>query len=80
MNKTINSEVYTPHGKATLCDIYITELGYIMVKLHYPKKGVWMNYKIGEIKNLLEGSSIKLLSECESIKVKKKKKRKELVS
>lgn len=74
MIKTVNSEVDTPDGKATLCDIYITELGYIMAKLHYRKRRVWINYKIGEIKNLLEGSSLKLLSECESIKVKKIKK------
>lgn len=74
MIKTINSEVDTPNGKATLSDVYVTELGYIMAKFHYPKKGVWINYKIGEIKNLLECSNLRLLSEFESIKVKKIKK------
>ncbi len=74
MIKTINSEVDTPNGKATLSDVYVTELGYIMAKLYFPKRGVWINYKIGEIKNLLEGSNLRLLSEFESIKVKKIKK------
>ena len=64
----------TPNGKATLSDVYVTELGYIMAKLYFPKRGVWINYKIGEIKNLLEGSNLRLLSEFESIKVKKIKK------
>jgi hypothetical protein len=66
--------VDTPNGKATLSDVYVTELGYVMAKLYFPKRGVWINYKIGEIKNLLEGSNLRLLSEFESIKIKKIKK------
>jgi 2-polyprenyl-3-methyl-5-hydroxy-6-metoxy-1,4-benzoquinol methylase len=34
-----------------------------MAKLHYPKRGVNINYKIGSIKNLLESEKFKLVSE-----------------
>ena len=63
MKNIVNSEVDTPDGKATLKEIYVTELGYIMAKLHYPKRGVNINYKIGSIKNLLEAERFSLLSE-----------------
>ena len=36
MKNIVNSEVDTPDGKATLKEIYVTELGYIMAKLYYP--------------------------------------------
>jgi hypothetical protein len=63
LKNIVNSEVDTPDGKATLKEIYVTELGYIMAKLHYPKRGVNINYKIGSIKNLLESEKFKLVSE-----------------
>jgi len=44
-------------NNSKLSKIYVTELGYVMAKIYYPKKRVWINYKIGEIddfgKNLL---------------------------
>lgn len=63
LKNIVNSEVETPDGKATLKEIYVTELGYIMAKLHYPKKGVNINYKIGSIVNLLESEKLNLVSE-----------------
>ena len=64
MKNIVNSEVDTPDGKATLKEIYVTELGYIMAKIYYPKKGASINYRIGSLKNLLESNSLYLLSEC----------------
>jgi hypothetical protein len=73
LEKFVNLEVDTPDGKATLCSFYVTELGYIMVKIFYPKKNAWVNHKIGDIKNLLEGENIKLISEwTKSIKIENK--------
>ena len=63
MKNIVNSEVDTPDGKATLTEIYVTELGYIMVKLFYKKKKVFVNYKIGEISRLLKTENMNLLSE-----------------
>ena len=63
MKNIVNSEVDTPDGKATLKEIYVTELGYIMAKLHYPKKGVFINHKIGSLKNLLDTNNLSLVSE-----------------
>lgn len=62
MNNILNSEVETPEGKATLKEIYVTELGYIMMKIHYPSKGVFINYNVANVKNLLESIDISLLS------------------
>lgn len=36
-------------------DIYITELGYVMVSIFNQEKKVYVNYICGEIKNILPG-------------------------
>lgn len=43
-------------------DIYITELGYVMVSIFNLEKKVYVNYICGEIKNILPGK-IKLKEE-----------------
>lgn len=63
LKNIVNSEVDTPDGKATLKEIYVTELGYIMAKVYYPKKGVYVNHKIGSLKNLLKTDGLNLVSE-----------------
>lgn len=63
LKKLLNSEVDTPDGEATLSDVYVTELGYVMAKIYYPKKQCWVNHRIGDLKSLLEGVSVKLKSE-----------------
>jgi len=55
--------VETPDGKATLKEIYVTELGYIMAKVYYPKRGVFINHKIGSLKNLLDTNKLNLVTE-----------------
>lgn len=63
LKNIVNSEVDTPDGKATLKEIYVTELGYIMAKLYYPKRGVNINHRIGSLKNLLKSDGLNLVSE-----------------
>lgn len=63
MKNIVNSEVDTPEGKATLKEIYVTELGYIMAKIYYPKRGVFVNHRIGSLKNLLDTNKLNLVSE-----------------
>lgn len=63
MKNIVNSEVDTPDGKATLKEIYVTELGYIMVKIQYPSKGnIFINHHIGKIDELLSENNISLLN------------------
>lgn len=58
MKKKINSEVDTPTGKATLSEIYVTELGFIMAKIYYPSTKAWINHKIGELNDLLKDINV----------------------
>ncbi len=60
MKNIINSEVETPEGKATIQELYVTELGYLMVKLFYKKSNSYRNYRIGSIEDLLLSQDIKL--------------------
>jgi hypothetical protein len=74
LKKLVNSEVDTPDGEATLSSVYVTELGHIMAKIYYPKRGVWINHKIGDLKSLLNVVDVKLKSELtKSIQLKIKK-------
>jgi hypothetical protein len=41
-----------------LSKIYVTELGYIMAKIYYPKKRISINYKIGNVEELLENKKL----------------------
>ena len=59
MNKLLNSELITSKGFATLGDVYITELGHVMVKVNY-EDGTFINHNIGNIKTLLKEVNIKL--------------------
>jgi len=54
--------VDTPDGKATLTEIYVTELGYIMAKIYYPSKRVFINHSVGKMSELLSTKDISLLS------------------
>jgi hypothetical protein len=63
LKNIVNSEVDTPDGKATLKEIYVTELGYIMAKLYYPNKRVFMNHRIGLLQELLESENFTLTTE-----------------
>ena len=45
-------------NNSKLSKIYVTELGYIMAKIYYPKKRISINYKIGNVEELLESKKI----------------------
>ena len=59
MKDLIQTEIDTPDGVGILEQIYITELGHVMVRIYYRKKGVWINIKISSLENLLEGTGLK---------------------
>ena len=59
MKNLIETEVDTPDGVGLLEQIYVTELGYVMARIFYSKKGIWINKKISSLDNLLEKTGIK---------------------
>lgn len=59
MKNLIETEVDTPDGVGLLEQIYVTELGYVMARIFYAKKGIWVNRKISSLDNLLENTGIK---------------------
>lgn len=41
----------TPEGSGILQKVYLTELGFIMGKVFFPKTGIFINYKLAELEN-----------------------------
>ena len=74
MKNSVCVEVDTPDGKATLVEVYLTELGHLMAKVYHPKEKVWTNYKIGEISNLIESANMTVLSSTTTKRTVQKKK------
>ncbi len=65
-------KVDTPKGKATLTEVYITELGHLMAKIYYSKDKIWVNYRIGSFEDLARTVDIELLTPIsKKIKIKK---------
>jgi hypothetical protein len=46
-------EVEGDPGPNRIEDIYITELGYVMISIYNKKRGIYVNYICGEIKDIL---------------------------
>lgn len=51
-------EINTPNGRGILGYrgapiAYVTELGYLMLKIWYPSKSVFVNHKISDIKEII---------------------------
>jgi hypothetical protein len=62
LGKSVCVEVDTPKGKATLEEVFVTELGYVMVRVYYKENKTWVNYRVGEIDSLIKSANIKVLS------------------
>lgn len=43
----------THKGRNFISDIYITELGLVMVSIFNEERKVWVNYRCGEIRDIL---------------------------
>jgi len=46
-------KIVTPNGEGTIDDIFVSELGYLMLRIHFPDKHKWTTYNLGthDIKN-----------------------------
>ena len=60
MKDLIQNEIETPEGSGTIEQIYLTELGYVMMRVYLKKKKAWQNIKIGDIKSMLNDTSYKV--------------------
>jgi hypothetical protein len=63
LEKFIGTKVETPNGKAIISKFYFTELGYLMIKLYFIDEKRWVNYRIGELNNLLQVINTKVENE-----------------
>jgi hypothetical protein len=65
MKKSTEFEVLSEHGKGILKQIYLTELGYVMVRIYFPESRKTINFNLQLISNLLSNSKITLAdSKC----------------
>lgn len=51
-------KVNTPIGEGLLEKIYVSELGYVMVKVYYQNEKRWVTYNINRIENILEDTQL----------------------
>ena len=58
MKKSVKLKVDTPKGKATLVDVYVTELGHLMAKVYHPTSKNWINYRIGDVGELVRNGDM----------------------
>jgi len=78
LKNTICFDVDTPNGAGVLEKVYLTELGLVMGKVFFPSNGVWVNYQLSNLENLLEfKSNIKktINSSFKNVKVKRRRKK-----
>ena len=48
----------TPNGEGLLETLYVSELGYVMVKVYYPTEKRWVTYNINRVENILEDTQL----------------------
>jgi hypothetical protein len=48
--------VNTSYGLGTLKNFYVTELGYLMVKVYYPIKKSWINHRLNSLPKIFKDS------------------------
>lgn len=60
MKNSIPFDVDTQYGEGILEQLYLTELGYVMARIYFPEKGVWINFNVQTIWDLLKDSNIDL--------------------
>lgn len=46
-------KVSTPYGQGTIDSLWISDLGYVMVKVYFKKTRTWMNFNMTTIDELL---------------------------
>jgi hypothetical protein len=60
LKNSIPFDVDTQYGDGILEQLYLTELGYVMGRVYYPERGVWINHNLTNIWELVEKSDISI--------------------
>ncbi len=60
MKDLIQKEIETPEGKGFVEQIYLTELGEIMMRIYIQKKKKWTNIRLINLNNLVDNTKYKL--------------------
>lgn len=56
----MKQKINTPIGEGLLETVYVSELGYVMVKVYYPTDKRWVTYNINRIENILENTQLSI--------------------
>ncbi len=56
----IQKEIETPEGKGFIEQIYLTELGEIMMRIYLQNKNKWTNIRLSHLNNLVDTTKYKL--------------------
>lgn len=58
----LKRSVKTPRGIGKVEDIYITELGFLMIKVKFKDEGIrFINYNLGQAENVLKSKEIQFI-------------------
>lgn len=53
-------KIKTPNGFGTLDKIYVSELGFLMVKVYFPDTKTFTTYNVDNLENFLKNTSLEL--------------------
>jgi len=56
----IQKEIETPEGKGFIEQIYLTELGDIMMRIYFKNKNKWTNVRLSNLNSLIDTDRYKL--------------------
>jgi hypothetical protein len=56
----IQKEIETPEGKGFIEQIYLTELGEIMMRIYFKNKNKWTNVRLSNLNSLIDTDRYKL--------------------
>lgn len=60
MKDLIQKEIETPEGKGFIEQIYLTELGEIMMRIYFKNKNKWTNVRLSNLNSLIDTDRYKL--------------------
>lgn len=60
MKDLIQKEIETPEGKGFIEQIYLTELGDIMMRIYFKNKNKWTNVRLSNLNSLIDTDRYKL--------------------
>lgn len=60
MKDLIQKEIDTPDGKGFIEQIYLTETGEVMMRIHFESSSNWKNVRLSNLSDLVDQTKYKL--------------------